>query len=41
VRYSILANLFLMMVFTVLKMITRWAFNLKYFVSIPEFFFNI
>ncbi|MDP6112451.1 MAG: hypothetical protein QGG53_11340 [Planctomycetota bacterium] len=41
VRYSILAILFLTMVFTVLKMITRWAFNLKYFVSIPEFFFNI
>jgi hypothetical protein len=23
------------------KMLTRWVFNLKYVVSIPEYFFNI
>jgi len=24
-----------------IKMILRWAFNLKYIVAIPEYFFNI
>jgi len=24
-----------------LKMVLRWAFNLKYIVFIPEYFFNI
>ncbi|MBI2192992.1 MAG: cytochrome C [Planctomycetes bacterium] len=41
VRYSILVMLFLLMLSVVLKMVLRWSFNLKYFVAIPEFFFNI
>ena len=41
VRYSILVMLLLMMVALPIKMYLRWAFNLKYLVAIPEFFFNI
>ncbi len=41
VRYSILIMLLLMMVALPIKMYLRWAFNLKYLVAIPEFFFNI
>ena len=41
VRYSILVTLFLMMLALPIKMYLRWAFNLKYIVAIPEFFFNI
>lgn len=41
VRYGIGVFLFLMMVFVPIKMYLRWTFNLKYFVAIPEFFFNI
>ncbi len=41
VRYSILIMLFLMMMSLPIKMYLRWAFNLKYIVAIPEFFFNI
>ena len=41
VRYSILVMLLLMMVALPIKMYLRWAFNLKYLVGIPEFFFNI
>jgi hypothetical protein len=41
VRYSILVMLLLMMVSLPIKMYLRWAFNLKYLVAIPEFFFNI
>ena len=41
VRYSILVMLLLMMVSLPIKMYLRWAFNLKYLVGIPEFFFNI
>jgi hypothetical protein len=41
VRYSILVMLVLMMVALPVKMYLRWAFNLKYLVAIPEFFFNI
>lgn len=41
VRYSILMILLLMMVSLPIKMYLRWAFNLKYLVAIPEFFFNI
>ena len=33
--------LLLMMVSLPIKMYLRWAFNLKYLVGIPEFFFNI
>ncbi len=41
VRFGILAMLILMMVALPIKMYLRWAFNLKYLVAIPEFFFNI
>jgi hypothetical protein len=41
VRYSIFIMLALMMIALPIKMYLRWAFNLKYLVAIPEFFFNI
>ena len=41
VRYGILINLLLLMAALPIKMVLRWLFNLKYIVSIPEFFFNI
>ncbi len=40
-RYAILVMLMLMMLSLPIKMYLRWAFNLKYLVAIPEFFFNI
>ena len=40
-RFYVGAFLFLMMLALPVKMLTRWLFNLKYVVSIPEFFFNI
>jgi len=41
VRYMVLANLVLFMAALPIKMVLRWAFNLKYIVAIPEWFFNI
>ncbi|MBI3312793.1 MAG: cytochrome C [Candidatus Omnitrophica bacterium] len=41
VRYSVLMFLLLSMLALPIKMYLRWAFNLKYLVAIPEFFFNI
>ena len=40
-RFYVGVFLFLMMLSLPIKMLTRWLFNLKYIVSIPEFFFNI
>ena len=40
-RFYVTVFLFLMMLSLPIKMLTRWVFNLKYVVSIPEFFFNI
>ena len=40
-RYYASVFLFLMMLSLPIKMLSRWVFNLKYIVSIPEFFFNI
>jgi len=40
-RYMVFANLLLMMAALPIKMLLRWAFNLKYLVAIPEYFFNI
>jgi len=40
-RFSILVILMLSMLALPIKMYLRWAFNLKYLVAIPEFFFNI
>ena len=41
IRYYVTVLLFLSMLSLPVKMLTRWLFNLKYIVSIPEFFFNI
>lgn len=41
IRYMVLANLLLFMAALPLKMVLRWAINLKYIVAIPEYFFNI
>jgi len=41
VRFMVLANLILLMAALPIKMVLRWAFNLKYIVAIPEWFFNI
>jgi len=40
-RYMVLANLMLLMMSLPIKMVLRWAANLKYIVAIPEWFFNI
>jgi hypothetical protein len=40
-RYSVFAVLLLMSASLPIKMFLRWAFNIKYIVAIPEFFFNI
>lgn len=40
-RYIIYMILLLTMLSLPIKMYLRWAFNLKYIVGIPEFFFNI
>lgn len=41
IRYMVFANLLLMMASLPIKMVLRWTMDLKYIVSIPEFFFNI
>ena len=41
VRYTVAAFLLLVVIAVPIKMYLRWAFNLKYIVAIPEFFFNI
>jgi hypothetical protein len=41
VRYNIFMHLFLWFVLIPLKMGLRWTVNLKYFVGMPEYFFNI
>ena len=40
-RFYVGVFLFLAMLALPVKMLTRWLFNLKYVVAIPEFFFNI
>jgi len=40
-RYGVGVFLILMMVLIPIKMYLRWTINLKYFVALPEFFFNI
>jgi hypothetical protein len=40
-RFYVTTFLFLMMMSLPIKMLSRWLFNLKYIVAIPEFFFNI
>ncbi|MBW3539010.1 MAG: hypothetical protein KY476_01955 [Planctomycetes bacterium] len=41
IRYMVFVNLALLMAALPIKMVLRWAFNLKYIVAIPEWFFNI
>ncbi|MGE3808390.1 MAG: hypothetical protein AB7K24_27320 [Gemmataceae bacterium] len=41
VRYMTLMTLILFMAALPIKMVLRWAFNLKYIIYIPEYFFNI
>jgi hypothetical protein len=41
VPYVLASHLFLWMMLVPIKMYLRWTLNLKYFVAIPEFFFNI
>jgi hypothetical protein len=40
-RYNVFVFLLLMMMSLPFKMYLRWAFNFKYLVNLPEFFFNI
>jgi len=41
IRYMVFCNLMLFMAALPIKMVLRWSFNLKYIVTIPEWFFNI
>ncbi len=40
-RYSVFVVLLLLTASLPIKMLLRWAFNVKYIIAIPEFFFNI
>jgi hypothetical protein len=40
-RYHIFFHLALWFGLVPIKMLARWIFSLKYFVAIPEFFFNV
>ncbi len=40
IRYMLMSNLLLLMIALPLKMVLRWSFNLKYIISIPEYFLN-
>jgi hypothetical protein len=39
-RYMLMANLLLFMMSLPIKMVLRWTVNLKYIISIPEYFLN-
>ena len=41
VRFMLMSNLLLFMLLLPIKMILRWTVNLKYIVSIPEYFLNL
>lgn len=41
IRFIIMSNLLLFMALLPIKMILRWTFNLKYIISIPEYFLNL
>ncbi|MEK6235295.1 MAG: hypothetical protein N2C14_11350, partial [Planctomycetales bacterium] len=40
IRFMVMTNLLLFMILLPLKMALRWTVNLKYFIYIPEYFFN-
>ncbi len=41
IRYQVMMHMLLWFGLVPLKMFARWVFNLKYFVGMPEYFFNI
>jgi hypothetical protein len=41
VRYMIMSNLLLAMALLPIKMLLRWTIDLKYLISIPEYFLNL
>lgn len=41
IRYMVMSNLLLFMALLPIKMILRWTLNLKYIISIPEYFLNL
>lgn len=41
IRYMVMANLLLFMALLPLKMVLRWTLNLKYIISVPEYFLNL
>ncbi|HEY6564901.1 MAG TPA: hypothetical protein VIY86_10425, partial [Pirellulaceae bacterium] len=41
IRYIVMANLLLIMAMLPIKMMLRWTINLKYIISIPEYFLNL
>ena len=40
IRFMLMANLLLFMMSLPIKMVLRWIFNLKYLITIPEYFLN-
>jgi hypothetical protein len=40
IRFMVLSNLLLFMASLPIKMVLRWIFNLKYLITIPEYFLN-
>jgi hypothetical protein len=40
IRFMVMANLLLFMMSLPIKMVLRWIFNLKYLITIPEYFLN-
>jgi hypothetical protein len=40
IRFMVMANLLLFMMSLPIKMVLRWMFNLKYLITIPEYFLN-
>ncbi len=41
IRYMVMSNLLLFMALLPVKMVLRWTLNMKYIISIPEFFLNL
>ncbi len=41
IRFMVMSNLLLFMLMLPIKMVLRWSFNLKYIISIPEYFLNL
>ncbi len=41
IRFMVMSNLLLMMALLPIKMMLRWTINMKYLISIPEYFLNL